>query len=177
MPYGGKTEIQYVKRADGTLVEVGRTASGFWAWALDRNRNRSREVVIPATVKTMDQARVYVESRTANPHRSQAWIKHEGTLGEGFLTSMSQRDRHAALNQAVTRYGYKSAMGKVQALQRSTKLRRLYGSKLKDSIEYLQRKYRNGARQPSRSRHNPGATIGDAVGGDAIADLKRRLLR
>ena len=173
MPYGGKTEIQYIKRADGTMMEVGRATSGFWAWQLDAKRNRMREISIPKTVTTMDQARKAVE-RVGNPTVTSTGPPGD-VFGKGFLTSMSATNRHQTLDRAVSRWGAKQTLAKLGNLQQSARVRRLYGSKLKDSTEYLQRKH--DKRRPSRSRRNPGATIGDAVGGDTIAELKRRLLR
>jgi len=73
------------------------------------------------------------------------WIQHPGTLGEGFLTSMSKDEREEALDLCVAEHGYRSCLGKIMVLERAKKGPRgkgkgvgaKYAKKLKQSREYL----------------------------------------
>lgn len=68
------------------------------------------------------------------------WIKEEETLGKGFLTKMSFEKQKAAVKRAFGREkkehrgnyeaAYRSTLGKIMVLNRSTELRRKYGKKI-----------------------------------------------
>lgn len=51
--------------------------------------------------------------------KEEPWIKHRGTLGEGFLTDMDNAEREEALDKCVSKWGYRSCLGKVMALERA----------------------------------------------------------
>lgn len=108
----------------------------------------------------------------AGPYRDEEkWIQKEGTLGKGFLTTMSQAQRHKALDKCVKKFGYRSCLGKVQALNRSSTLKKKYGSKLTESREYLVKKF-------GKRESNPGtlkATVFQRQ--PEIARLRNSLLR
>ncbi len=77
------------------------------------------------------------------------WIQKSGVLGEGFLTTMSKKERHKALDNCVAAYGYRSCLGRIMALERAKRGPRgqgegvgvKYASKLKESREYLKKTY------------------------------------
>lgn len=78
-----------------------------------------------------------------------AWIQHQGTLGEGFLTTMSKKQREQALDACVGSYGYRSCIGKIMALERAKTgpygtgvgVGKKYAGKLESSRDYLRRTY------------------------------------
>lgn len=76
-----------------------------------------------------------------NPAKHAPWIKHPGTLGTGFLTSMTDAQRFKAIDRAVKKYGYRSALGKIMVLQRSRALKAKYGAKLRRAHAYIVNKY------------------------------------
>ena len=77
------------------------------------------------------------------------WIRRRGKLGEGFLTTMSKDERHKSLDRCVRGYGYRSCLGSIMVLERAKKGPRgkgegvgvKYAGKLRESREYLKRKY------------------------------------
>jgi hypothetical protein len=139
-------------RADGTHVQGGKVAG---------------HCVPQTTFLTPDQGKPgrSAYGAKAGPH-SQAkgyrpWISTEGTLGEGFLTTMSSADRHKAIDHAVKQHGYRSVLGKISALQRSYVLRQKYGAALEDAHSYIVKKYGgSGSFGPrSNKQSNFGATL------------------
>lgn len=77
------------------------------------------------------------------------WIQRRGKLGEGFLTTMTKKERRAALDRCVRAYGYRSCLGSIMALERAKRGPRgvgegvgvKYAKKLKDSRDYLRETY------------------------------------
>jgi hypothetical protein len=123
---------------------------------------------VPATTYlTKDQGKPGRSSygAKAGPHAAskgyRPWITTEGTLGEGFLTTMTSAERKQALDAAVKRYGYQKVLGKVTALARSYTLRRKYGAALDEAHGYLVKKYGGpGSFGPrSNKQSNFGATL------------------
>lgn len=101
----------------------------------------------------------------AGPHAAskgfRPWITTEGTLGEGFLTTMTSSERRRQLDAAVKQFGYRTVLGKVTALQRSYTLRHKYGAALDEAHSYLVKKYGgSGSFGPrSNQQSNFGATL------------------
>jgi hypothetical protein len=111
----------------------------------------------------------------AGPHSEKKgfrpWITTEGSLGSGFLTTMSSSDRKRAIDRAVKVHGYRIVLGKISALQRSSTLRTKYGKALDEAHEYLVRRYGGPGSFGSR-QSNFGATIGERQD-SRLARLKR----
>lgn len=96
---------------------------------------------------------------------------------------MTQAERRKALDECVTRYGYRSCLGKITALERNRMIRQRYGSKLKESREYLKKKYggpgsfgpqQNPLKHKPRHQQTLRASIGEQV---SLKKLKNRLMR
>jgi len=90
-----------------------------------------------------------------------AWIQRRGKLGEGFLTTMSKKERQKALDACVREWGYFSCKGSLDALARAKTGPRgkgkgvgvRYASKIKASRDYLVKKYGGpGARERDKER-------------------------
>lgn len=79
--------------------------------------------------------------RVSKGKKKQGWIAKEGKLGGGGYLHKSQSERHAILNKCVKQYGYRSCLGSIMVLERSTKLREMYGQKLSKDRQYLVNKY------------------------------------
>lgn len=79
------------------------------------------------------------------------WIKEEGSLGKGFLTKMSFADQKKAVKRAFTsekkqhrgdyEAAYRSTLGKIMVLNRSTELRRKYGDKITRIRDWFVKEY------------------------------------
>lgn len=106
------------------------------------------------------------------------WIEEEGSLGKGFLTSMSFEKQKKALQRAMRREkkqhggdyeaAYRSTLGKIMVLNRSTELRRKYGKKIDRIRDWFVKEY--GA----ESKRWPKDRAGNPAHGD-IRRLKNRL--
>lgn len=78
-----------------------------------------------------------------------AWITRRGKLGAGFLTKMNKAQREKALDKCVQKYGYRSCLGSIMALERARTGPRgsgegvgvKYAAKLRDARDYLRKKY------------------------------------
>lgn len=90
-------------------------------------------------------------------HGYRPWITAEGELGQGFLTTMSSADRKRSLDNAVRQHGYRTVLGKISALQRSTVLQQKYGDALDEAHEYLVKKH--GGPGSFGPQSNFGATL------------------
>lgn len=91
------------------------------------------------------------------------WIEEEGSLGKGFLTKMSFEKRKAAVKRAFGHEkkehrgdyeaAYRSTLGKIMVLNRSTELRRKYGKKLNKIQDWFVDEYgAESKRWPKESR-------------------------
>lgn len=79
------------------------------------------------------------------------WITEEGSLGKGFLKKMSFSDQKKAVKKAFSSEkkqhggdyveGYRSTLGKIMVLNRSTELRREYGDKITKIREWFVKEY------------------------------------
>lgn len=157
------------------------------------NRNPAR-ISRTRGVKTMKGP--YGQSKGYKP-----WIKHRGTLGEGFLTTMSKSQREKALDHCVSEWGYRSCLGKIMALERARTGPRgrgkgvgvKYAGKLSSSRDYLRRTYggegsfgprkkkaaagRKAAdrgRNPDAKTHAKNAVKFLEAGGQALAAAKEK---
>jgi len=86
------------------------------------------------------------------------------------LTTMTSADRKRAIDTAVKAHGYRTVLGKISALQRSTTLQAKYGAALDEAHAYLVKKY--GGPGSFGRRPNFGATIGEHHD-SRLARLKR----
>lgn len=91
------------------------------------------------------------------------WIQEEGSLGKGFLTKMSFADQKKAVKRAFASEkkqhrddyvaAYRSTLGKIMVLNRSTELRRKYGSKITKIRDWFVAEYGEGSKRwPEESR-------------------------
>lgn len=64
-------------------------------------------------------------------------IKRKGSLGDGFLKSMTDKQREAAIRRALKHSSYASVMGKLVVLALSSEIRKKYGAKLERAKAYL----------------------------------------
>lgn len=81
----------------------------------------------------------------------QPWIQEEGSLGEGFLTDMSFAEQKRHLESALASEkkqhrgdyvaAYRATLGKVMALNRSTRLRRKYGREIDRVRDWFVKEY------------------------------------
>jgi hypothetical protein len=78
----------------------------------------------------------------AGPYKGQkAWIRREGKIGGPGYTTRSATDRHRDLNRAVGKYGYRSTLGSLQVLLRSTTISREKKNRIARDKEWLKSKY------------------------------------
>lgn len=68
-------------------------------------------------------------------------IKHEGTLGKGFLKTMTKKQREAAIDRCVKKYDYRTCLGKILVFNLSGPLRRRYGKQITQAKDYIVKKY------------------------------------
>lgn len=106
-------------------------------------------------------------SRSHNRSRKKPWIREEGSLGEGFLTSMSFAEQKKALARAMTQEkkehggdyegAYRSTLGKVMVLNRSRALRRKYGDEIDRIRDWFVKEYgRDSKRWPRAANTKVG---------------------
>jgi hypothetical protein len=95
--------------------------------------------------------------------RSKPWIEEKGSLGKGFLTTMSFEKQKAAVKRAFGREkkehrgdyedAYRSTLGKIMVLNRSTELRRRYGKKIDKIRDWFVDEYgAESKRWPKKAR-------------------------
>lgn len=73
----------------------------------------------------------------------QSWIKRKGKLGgPGYLSKPSSQ-RHYLLDKCVRGHGhgYRSCLGSIMVLERSSVLKQRYGKKLASDRKYLKNKF------------------------------------
>lgn len=90
------------------------------------------------------------------------WIQEEGSLGEDFLTGMSFADQKKHMKRAFAsekkQHGgdyvsaYRSTLGKVMALNRSTRIRRKYGREIDRIRDWFVKEYGADSRRWPRDR-------------------------
>lgn len=69
------------------------------------------------------------------------WIKRKGKLGgKGFLTK-PRVEQEELLSESVDKYGYRSTLGSIMVLERSTVLEEKYGRKLERLRNWLRETY------------------------------------
>ena len=77
----------------------------------------------------------------SNQLGSRAWIKRKGKLGgKGFLSKPRAEQRRLLAN-SVDKYGYRSTLGSIMALERSNVLEQRYGDKLESLRNWLRETY------------------------------------
>jgi hypothetical protein len=123
------------------------------------------DVVMPAAWNPKDITRTRGAKTMRGPYTAKKgykpWITRRGKLGEGFLTTMTKKQREKALDNCVKGYGYFSCLGSIQALERAKTGPRgtgkgvgvKYAGKLKASRDYLRETYGGkGARKREEER-------------------------
>lgn len=117
-------------------------------------------------------------SKTPGPYSVRrgyrAWINQRGKLGDGFLTTMTKKERHEALDRCVQAHNYRSCLGSIMVLERAHRGPRgqgqgvgiRYAQQLAESRKYLRTKYGGAgsfgprASTPARARAaNPEAAV------------------
>lgn len=96
------------------------------------------------------------------------WIRMRGKLGEGFLTTMSEKQRTKALDRCVDAHGYPSCLHSIMALERAKTGPRgkgkgvgvKYASELKAARDYLRETY-GGRGSFTRERGGMGTKAAD----------------
>lgn len=185
----GYSESRSAQQAWGAVKNAGYWEDDKGVWHAPRSHNRGCgpgeiEVhrrgyergdgtrVSPTTYCATDQGRPGETAYGAErgPHSRgkgyEPWIQEEGSLGKGFLTSMSFEKQKKALRKTLTaekkqHHGdyvaaYRSTLGKVMALNRSTELRRRYGDKITRAREWFVKEYGEGSKRwPKDRRSNP----------------------
>jgi len=114
-------------RKDGTKVR------GHWVSATTFKR---KDVGSPGVRSRGAKSGKYSKKKGYKP-----WITREGKLGGKGYLSKSTVSRRRILNRCVKNWGYRSCLGSIMVLNRSSTLRRKYGRKLDEDKEYLKRKY------------------------------------
>ncbi|MDP3910178.1 MAG: hypothetical protein Q8Q14_07280 [Gemmatimonadales bacterium] len=113
------------------------------------------------------------EGKTSMARKKKEWIQEEGSLGQGFLVTMSFADRKKAMARAMMREkkehdgdykaAYRSALGKVQALERNRTLRKRYGQELVQIREWFVDQYGEGSKRwPADRAANRGTRTANA---------------
>tara|TARA_B100000674_G_C37790670_1_gene891595 strand:+ start:27 stop:518 length:492 start_codon:yes stop_codon:yes gene_type:complete len=69
------------------------------------------------------------------------WIKRKGKLGGPGFLSKSKGEQHRLLDDAVQKYGYRSTLGSIMALERSTTIEQRHGEELEELRNWLRGKY------------------------------------
>lgn len=106
-----------------------------------------RTVVPKTTYKKKDAGSPGVRSRGAKqgPYSIKRgyspWITHEGKLGGAGYLIKPASVRHQILDKCVQGYGYRSCLGSIMVLERSSSLQQRYGAKLASDRNYLKMKY------------------------------------
>jgi hypothetical protein len=127
--------------------------------------------VPPSEFCIEDRGAPGVVSRGAKsgPHKGEpAWITHEGKLGGPGYTSKTQKERRKILDRCVKRDGYRSCLGSVMVLLRSSEISADVRKKLEKDKAYLKKTY--GGPGSFGPRENPGDL-------QQIRQLKSKLLR
>jgi hypothetical protein len=93
-----------------------------------------------------------------------AWIEDTGSLGGPGYTKKAAKTRHQILDRCVKNEGYRSCLGKIMVLLRSSELKQTTRQKLTADKNYLKKKYGGpgsfGARKnPRRSAKSLRASI------------------
>lgn len=82
------------------------------------------------------------------------WIQREGKLGGPGYTDKTQKERRKILDRCVKEYGYRSCLGSIMVLLRSTELHKDTRKKLEKDKKYLMDKY-GGPGSFSNPEENP----------------------
>lgn len=106
-------------------------------------------------------------SSKKNERKRKPWITREGKLGGAGYLSKSATTRQRLLNRCVKKYSYRSCLGSIQALQRTTQYSAAQQKKLAQDHKYLVTKYGGPG-----SFLNP--TISDVMVVRVTTDLDRR---
>ena len=150
----GRPPPQVFVRKQGRTVPRGRVdVKSVVANPKAPTKPTAKTLVKPTAPKVQNRA----QPKTVNRRGVRPWITVEGSLGQGFLTTMSSADRKRALDVAVREYGYRTVLGKISVLQRSTVLQQKYGDALDEAHEYLVKKH--GGPGSFGPQSNFGATL------------------
>jgi hypothetical protein len=69
------------------------------------------------------------------------WIHSEGKLGGPGFLHRSRNSQKRILSKCVKKHGYKSCLGSIMVLERSRKLNKLHGSKLRSLHNWIRKSY------------------------------------
>ena len=72
---------------------------------------------------------------------SSDWIKRKGKLGGPGFLSKPKGEQHRLLDDAVQKFGYRSTLGSIMALERSSAIDENYGEELEGLRDWLKGKY------------------------------------
>jgi len=78
-----------------------------------------------------------IKDRGKNP----SWIERTGKLGGPGFLNKTRTEQYKILDKCVREYGYRSCLGSIMVLERSSTLRQKYGYDLKKLREYLKSNY------------------------------------
>jgi len=128
------------------MVQITTKRKGYWRKAYTRaDGTRVKRTWVPATTfKRSDVGSKGVRSRGAKqgPYSKQKpWITREGKLGGAGYFSKPAATRHRLLNKCVKEYGYRSCLGSLMVLNRSSVMKQKYGAKIDADKNYLKNKY------------------------------------
>jgi len=92
----------------------------------------------------------------AKKNKSYGWIKREGKLGGPGYTKKTVAARHRILSRVVKEYGYRSALGSIMALERSTHISATVRKVLVADRNWLRETY-GAAAQRRKAAKKPAA--------------------
>lgn len=116
-------------------------------YCVKKSKKRKGYCVKPTTYYIKDRGRPGKRSYGAEGGTHPAsegyepFIRHEGTLGKGFLKTMTNKQREAAIDRCVKKYDYRTCLGKILVFNLSGPLRRKYGKQITQAKDYIVKKY------------------------------------
>lgn len=124
-----------------TIHRKGYTRS---AYTTKNGKTVPKKYISPVTYQIENKGNPGVTSRGAEqgPYKNnKPWITHEGKLGGKGYLSKTAEERHKILDKCVKGWGYKSCLGSIMVLNRSSEIKEKYGNKLNSDKKYLENKY------------------------------------
>lgn len=91
-------------------------------------------------------------------NKSYGWIKREGKLGGPGYTKKTTAARHRILAGVVKKYGYRSALGSIMALERSTQISAAVRKVLVSDRVWLRETYGAASKKPAAAAARTAAT-------------------
>jgi hypothetical protein len=107
-------------------------------------RRKNGTSVKSATFKIKDRGskgRKSRGSKSGKYSKQRRWITRKGKLGgPGYMWKPSST-RHKLLDNCVSKHNYRSCLGSLMVLNRSSVLRRKYGKEINSDKKYLEDRY------------------------------------